>query len=259
MEQLFKPKKINYSFSLTAKNFNSNEFKITDKPKPVIDYGIKIRNLKHEIHLTSQNYNDTKAKNEILRHELDELRKSIIVRKDKIDHMFKELLQIESEFIEEKRKIEIELDKRKIDLSRDIDQKTYDLAEKNKDMIEKMKANDEKITKIYAKKKHIEHERIKLKEKEQNIIQTWKWKNEEFFHGKQEQINKLNNNDDTNKVLDTLSGEKANQLREIVNKLYDQDSDEDDITKITRLLEYFINSTKEVSYNLLSHCCLIFI
>jgi len=246
MEDLFKPKKINYDFkNLSNNTSNSSQ---GDRRKPVVDYKIKIRNLKHEIHLTSQNYNDTKAKNELLRRELDEMRKSVIIRKEKVDHLYNELLILETEYKEEKRKIESELDQRKIDMRREIDKKTTDLAEKNMDMIEKIKKNDEKVTKILSKKKHIEHEKIKLLEKKSNIENHWLKKNEEFFKDKYEQIAKLNNNDDTNKVLDVLSCEKINEYRMIVTKLSQEDNDEDDVMKITRLLDYFINSTKEVIF-----------
>lgn len=249
IEELFKPKKISYDFknpNLTQSNFNNGQNSQSDRRKPVMDYKLKLKNLNHEIHLTSQNYNDTKAKNELLRRELDEMRKSIIIRKEKVDHLFQELLIFETEFKDEKRKIEGELDQRKIDMRREVDKKTSELAEKNMDMIEKIRRNDDKITKILSRKKHIEHEKIKLMEKKASIENYWLKKNEEFFNGKYEQIAKLNNNDDADKVLEALSGDKISQYREIVSKLYQEDSDEDDIMKITRLLEYFVNSTKEV-------------
>lgn len=254
IEELFKPKKINYDFKnafSTQSNFNNTSQSQSDRRKPVVDYKTKIKNLNHEIHLTSQNYNDTKAKNELLRRELDEMRKSVFIRKEKVDHLYKELLVLETEYKEEKHKIEGELDQRKIDMRREVDKKTSELAEKNMDMIEKIRRNDEKITKILARKKHIEHEKIKLLEKKANIENYWLKKNEEFFKGKYEQIAKLNNNDDADKVLEALSGEKINRYQEIVSKLYQEGSDEDDVMKITRLLEYFINSTKEVKIYLL--------
>ena len=249
IEELFKPKRINYDFK-NLFNINSNNASQSqnDRRKPVVDYKTKLKNLNHEIHLTSQNYNDTKAKNELLRRELDEMRKSVLIRKEKVDHLYNELLILEIEYKEEKQKIESELDLRKMDMRREVDKKTSELAEKNMDMIEKIRKNDEKITKILARKKHIEHEKIKIMEKKVNVDNFWLKKNDEFFKGKYEQIAKLNNNEDADKVLEALSGEKINQYREIVNKLYQEDSDEDDVMKITRLLEYFINSTKEVLF-----------
>ena len=145
-------------------------------------------------------------------------------------------------------KVEVDLDKRKIDMEKEVDKKTNELSVKNNNMIMKIKENDEKITKILAKKKHINHERVKLEEKENHILEFWQKKNEEFLKGKKEKINKLNDNYDADKVLDAISGDKINEFREIVNKLNKADSDEDDITKITRLLEYFINKTNEVKF-----------
>ncbi len=241
MEDLFKPKKINYDFKNLSNNENNGE-----RRKPVIDYKIKIKNLENDIHLTSQNYDDTKAKNELLRRELDEMRKSVTIRREKVDNLYNELLLFERDFKEDKRRIESELANRKTSVLEEINAKTSELAEKNMDMIEKIKKNDEKVTKILSKKKHIEHEKIKLTEKMRKIQNYWLIKNEEFLRGKKEELAKLNNNDDTNKVLDLLSGEKLDSYREIVAKLYQGDADEDDVNKISRLLEYFINSTKEV-------------
>ncbi len=249
MEELFKPKKINYDFKnmhATQTNFNNTSQSQSDRRKPVIDYKAKLKNLNHEIHLTSQNHNDTKSKNELLRRELDEMRKSVIIRKEKVEHIFKELLVLESDYKYKKLDIEGELDRRKIKRLEEVDKKTIELQEKNIEMIDEIRINDEKITKTLARKKHIEHEKIKLMEKKANIETYWLKKNDEFFKGKYEQIAKLNNNDDTDRVLEALSGDKINQYREIVSKLYMEDSDEDDVTKITQLLEYFINSTKEV-------------
>jgi len=245
MEQLFKPKKINYELRPNTVSLNTQP---VDRRKPVIDYKVKIKNLEREIHITSQNFNDTKAKNESLRRELDEMRKGVLIRKDQVSNLYEELKQQEIDYKEEKGKVEFELDKRKIDMEKEVDKKTNDLAEKNNNMIRKIKENDEKITKILAKKKHINHERVKLEEKETHIMEFWHKKNEEFLRGKQDKINKLNDNNDADKVLDAISGEKINEFREIVNKLNKADSDEDDITKITRLLEYFINKTNEVLF-----------
>lgn len=249
MEQLFKPKKINYE--LRPKSINPTSKELGDRRKPVIDYKIKIKNLENEIHITSQNFNDTRARNENLRRELDEMRKGMIVRKEKVEKMFEELIEQETQYKEQKRKVEIELNKREINMEEEIDKKTNDLAEKNNHMIRKIKENDEKITKILAKKKHINHERVKLEEKENYLMEYWQNKNEEFLMGKQEKINKLKDNHDTDKVLDAISGEKIDEFREIVNKLNKADSDEDDVTKITRLLEYFINKINEVKHSFL--------
>ena len=243
MEQLFKPKKINYD--IRPKNVTNN-IEPVERRKPVIDYKIKIRNLENDIHITKQNFNDTKAKNENLRRELDEMRKGVLIRKEKVEQCYGELIQNETEYKEEKRKVEFELDKRKIDMEKEVDRKTNDLAEKNNNMIRKIKENDEKITKILAKKKHINHERVKLEEKESHILEFWQNKNEEFLKGKQEKIDKLHDNNDTDRVLDAISGDKINEFREIVNKIIKADSDVDDIIKISGLLEYFINKTNEV-------------
>jgi hypothetical protein len=247
MEQLFRQNKINYDLKLKP-NTAIVYSKQSSRRKPVIDYKVKIKNLERDIYLTKENYNDTKAKNEILKSELDEMRKGVMIRKDQVSKIYEDFKKQEINYKEEKEKVEFELDKRKIDFLKEVDKKTNDLADKNNNMIRKIKENDEKITNILAKKKYINHEKVKLEEREHNIMEFWHKKNEEFLRGNQDKINKLNENNDSDKVLDLISGEKINEFREIVNKLNKADSDEDDLIKITRLLDYFINKTNEVIY-----------
>jgi hypothetical protein len=244
MENLFKQTKINYELKpKTAMILNPPSI---NRRKPIIDHKVKIKNLERDIYLTKENYNDTKAKNQILKRELDEIRKGVKIRKDQVSKIYEEFKKQEIDYKEEKEKIEFELDKRKIDIVKEVDKKTTDLADKNNLIIRKIKENDEKITNILAKKKYINHERVKLEERDHNIMEFWQKKNEEFLRGNQDKINKLNGNNESDKVLDLISGDKINEFREIVNKLNKADSDEDDLIKITRLLDYFINKTNEV-------------
>lgn len=91
---LFQPKKINYDFKElqnpemqlqnqeASKSFSRSKSP-DDRRKPVIDYKIKINHLEKEIHTIKQNFDESRTKNGYLRNELDELRKNVIINKER--------------------------------------------------------------------------------------------------------------------------------------------------------------------------------
>lgn len=217
-----------------------------DQPKPAIDYKLKIKQLEKEIHTTRQSYDDTKTKNKALRKELDEMRKNVTINREKFRVLYDEFVRCETAYWDEKNDVVKNISGKhdSDELQFKLNEKKKELESKNMDMIKKIKKTDNEMTLLLAEKKFYEHEKSKLMEKEKKIIEKWNKEREKFYNKNKDDINRMNSYSGKSKVLDLLLGEKIDYFEQVISKL----SQETNIDEITKLVEYFINSTKEVNY-----------
>lgn len=257
---LFQPKKINYDFVEIQKQINNSNNLVNnpydqsqsesrsrspeERRKPVIDYKIKINQLEKEIHNIQQNYDDTRTKNIHLRNELDELRKKVVINKDKLKALHYEFVKSETSYWEEKKKVVKSITPKEDleELQSKVTERKKLLEQQNKDMIKKIKDTDREMTLKLAEKKFYEHEKSKLMEKENKIIQKWNKEREKFLNKNKEDINNMTAFSAKSKVLEVLLNDKIDYFEQVISKL----SAETNIDDICKLVEYFINSTKEV-------------
>ena len=250
---LFQPKKINYDFkelqnahlmSHEASRSQSRSKSPEERRKPVTDYKIKINQLEKEIHTIKQNYDDCRTKNGHLRKELDELRKNVTINKEKVKALHYEFVKTETSYWEQKKKVvkgitaKQDLD----DLQLKVVERKKLLEQQNKEMIKKIKDTDREMTLKLAEKKFYEHEKSKLIEKENKIIQKWNKEREKFLNKNKEDINNMSAFSAKSKVLEILMSNRIDYFEQMIHKL----SVETNIDDICKLVEYFINSTKEV-------------
>lgn len=116
------------------------------------------------------------------------------------------------------------------------------LEQQNKEMIKKIKDTDREMTLKLAEKKFYEHEKSKLIEKENKIIQKWNKEREKFLIKNKEDINNMSAFSAKSKVLEILLSDRIDYFEQMILKL----SAETNIDDICKLVEYFINSMKEV-------------
>ena len=109
-------------------------------------------------------------------------------------------------------------------------------------MIRQIKESDKEMASKLAEKKFYEHEKLKLMDKEKKIIEKWNKEKEKFYIKNEKDIKNMSSYTGKSRVLETLLGEKIDYLENIISKL----SSETNIDEICKLVEYFINSTKEV-------------
>ena len=236
-------------------NFNNNNYEnnnrkgseSAEKRKPRVDYKVKINQLEKDIHSTRQSYDDKKTKNKELRKELDEIRKNVTINRDKYQLLHTELVRSESVYWEEKKDVVKNISGKQDsdELQFKLNEKKKELEKKNVDMIKKIKKTDNEMTLLLAEKKFYDHEKSKLIEKEKKIIEKWNKEKEKFYNKNKDDINKMNSYSGNSKVLDLLLGEKIDYFEQIISKL----SKDTNIDEICKLVEYLINSTKEVIDN----------
>ena len=83
-----------------------------DRKKPTVDYRTKIRILEKELNVTYQNFNNTRAKNEQLKAELNELRKKTLMHTENVKEISRKLQVDESEYLERREEVEKKLKQR---------------------------------------------------------------------------------------------------------------------------------------------------
>lgn len=213
-----------------------------DKRKPTIDYKVKIRILEKDLNHTYQQYNNTQAKNEQLKKQLNELRQKTQINNEKVKAITEDLSMQEQEFKIQKEEIERKLKTREDkDLLNKINNGQKILRENNTELINQIKTSDKDMTQKLAMKKYFEHERKKLEEKEKKIIQKWKNERKKFYEDNAEEIKKFKSFDPSSKVLDILNEDKITHYQDMLSKIYEQTH----FNNITSLVEYFIKCTKE--------------
>jgi hypothetical protein len=254
---LFQPKKINYDFkelqnqeNLINQNQEASKSKSRskspeDRRKPVIDYKVKINQLEKQIHTIKQNFDDSRTKNGYLRNELDELRKNVIINKEKVKALYNEFVKTETSYWDQKKMVV-----KNITAKQDLDELQSKVVERkklleqqNKEMIKKIKDTDREMTLKLAEKKFYEHEKSKLIEKENKIIQKWNKEREKFLNKNKEDINNMSAFSAKSKVLEILLSDRIDYFEQMILKL----SAETNIDDICKLVEFFINSMKEVN------------
>jgi len=116
-----------------------------------------------------------------------------------------------------------------------------ELKNLNKNLIDKIKETDKDLTEKLALKKYLEHEKIKIMEKDKKIDEYWKKDLETFKEKNAEAIKFCETYDKTSKVLEILDEGKLKNFQEILEKIYKETNVED----IESLVEYFANSLRE--------------
>jgi len=205
---------------------------------------VKIKQLEKDIHTTKQALDDTKTKNHELRKELDEIRKNVTINREKFSLLHSELVRSETDYLKNKKDVVKNITgKQEVEeLQIKLNYKKKKLEDKNLEMVREIKKVDNEMTLLLAEKKFYEHEKCKLIEKDKKIIEKWNKEREKFFNKNKDDINNMNAYSGKSKVLELLLGEKIDYFEQVISKL----SKETNIDEICKLVEYFINSTREV-------------
>ncbi len=172
------------------------------------------------------------------------MRKNVNIKRDKFSFLHDELVKFETAYREEKKEVvkNISVKQEFDDIEYKLNEKKRELENKNLEMIKKIKKTDNEMKILFAEKKYYEHEKTKLLEKDKKIIEKWNKEKEKFFNKNKDDIDKMNSYSGKSKVLDLLLGEKIDYFQEVISNL----AQETNIDEICNLVEYFINSTREV-------------
>jgi hypothetical protein len=257
-EELVRPK--NDLIYWYVDNFEEKEREFLhnkEQRKPVLDYKVKYKELENEISNINQNINYTKAKNDLLKLELDKLRENVITNTKKVDIVEQELAKQEREFNMMKAEVDsihnnVQNDRKfkpndKILERIHLDKKK--LEKKNKDIIEFVKKADKDITQKFAKIKYYDHEKVKIEEEEKKIIKKWKKELKTFMNEKKDDIENYKNYDQSSKIMDLVKSDesKKNTMEDVLSAMCEQTNLDD----IYQLVNFFISCTKEVKKNYL--------
>lgn len=213
-----------------------------DRKKPTVDYRTKIRILEKELNVTYQNFNNTRAKNEQLKAELNELRKKTLMHTENVKEISRKLQVDESEYLERREEVEKKLKQREDkQLVNRINTGQMKIRENNDKLIEQIKTSDKDMNQKLAYRKYLENERKKLDALEKNIDLKWENERKKFYEHYAEQIKHLETFDPSSKLLEMLDEEKIKKLEYILNQMLE----ETNLTNIDSLIDYFIKCTKE--------------
>ena len=210
--------------------------------KPLIDYKTKIRSLEKDIVYKYQDFNHTKSKNIKLMEDLDELRKQVINKTSKLEELKKKLEQQEKSYYAQKAEIEKDFDnKEETELLYQIKQNQMLLEQTNLEMIEKIKETDQFYTQKQAKQKSLDYEAIQLEDKAKRIEERHQREIDNFNKKYKHDIEKVNNFDESSKIIDMLDKDKISNLEEILKEMFNETRTEN----IQSFVDYFIKSCEE--------------
>ena len=255
IEGMIKPKMKNYLSELEDENYNNNNNnnirygknnKSQSVPKrenkPVIDYRIKLRSLEKDIQYTYQDYNNTKSKNNKLMEELDEMRKQVVQKTQRLNELKKSLEEQEKNYYAQKKEIEKSLDDREeAELLEKIKEKQKQLERINLEMIEKIKETDQFLTQKQAKKKCLDFESNQLEQLSKKIEEKNKKELDDFNEQYKTEIEKVRNFDESSKIIDMLDPKKIAALEEMLKDMFNETKTEN----IQSFVDYFIKSCEE--------------
>ena len=255
IEGMLKPKMKNYLSELEDENYNNNNNnnirygknnKSQSVPKrenkPVIDYRIKLRSLEKDIQYTYQDYNNTKSKNNKLMEELDEMRKQVVQKTQRLNELKKSLEEQEKNYYAQKKEIEKSLDDREeAELLEKIKEKQKQLERINLEMIEKIKETDQFLTQKQAKKKCLDFESNQLEQLSKKIEEKNKKELDDFNEQYKTEIEKVRNFDESSKIIDMLDPKKIAALEEMLKDMFNETKTEN----IQSFVDYFIKSCEE--------------
>ena len=255
IEGMIKPKMKNYLSELEDENYNNNNNnnirygknnKSQSVPKrenkPVIDYRIKLRSLEKDIQYTYQDYNNTKSKNNKLMEELDEMRKQVVQKTQRLNELKKSLEEQEKNYYAQKKEIEKSLDDREeAELLENIKEKQKQLERINLEMIEKIKETDQFLTQKQAKKKCLDFESNQLEQLSKKIEEKNKKELDDFNEQYKTEIEKVRNFDESSKIIDMLDPKKIAALEEMLKDMFNETKTEN----IQSFVDYFIKSCEE--------------
>ena len=255
IEGMIKPKMKNYLSELEDENYKNNNNnnirygknnKSQSVPKrenkPVIDYRIKLRSLEKDIQYTYQDYNNTKSKNNKLMEELDEMRKQVVQKTQRLNELKKSLEEQEKNYYAQKKEIEKSLDDREeAELLEKIKEKQKQLERINLEMIEKIKETDQFLTQKQAKKKCLDFESNQLEQLSKKIEEKNKKELDDFNEQYKTEIEKVRNFDESSKIIDMLDPKKIAALEEMLKDMFNETKTEN----IQSFVDYFIKSCEE--------------
>lgn len=210
--------------------------------KPVIDYRVKLRSLEKDIVYTYQDFNNTKSKNNRLMQELDEMRKQVMKKTQRLNELKKSLEQQEKQYYSQKKEIEQNLDdKEESELLEKIKKNQKILEKTNLEMIEKIKETDQFLTQKQAKKKCLDFEANQLEQLSQKIEEKSKKELDDFNQQYKTEIEKVKNFDESSKIIDILDKEKITNLERMLRDMLNETKTEN----IQSFIDYFIKSCEE--------------
>lgn len=254
IEGMIKPKMKNYLSELeddsSNNNNNNNRYGRNNKSqsvpkrenKPVIDYRIKLRSLEKDIQYTYQDYNNTKSKNNKLMEELDEMRKQVVQKTQRLNELKKSLEEQEKNYYAQKKEIEKNLDdKEEAELLEKIKEKQKQLEKTNVEMIEKIKETNQFLTQKQAKKKCLDFESNQLEQLSKKIEEKNKKELDDFNEQYKTEIEKVRNFDESSKIIDMLDPKKIASLEEMLKDMFNETKTEN----IQSFVDYFIKSCEE--------------
>lgn len=243
IEELIKPQQIDYLRQSNDKSISQSMPQIKQREnKPVIDYRVKIRSLEKDIVYTYQDYNKTKAKNTQLMNELDELRKQVIHKSTKLNEMKKTLDQAEKSYFQQKKEIEKSAEnKEEVDIYNKIQKNQKKLQTCNMEMINKIKETDQFLNEKLAKKKCLDYETEQLEKEAKKAEEKYKKELNDFNNLYKAEIEKMNNFDNSSKIIDMLDPKKISALEEMLKDMFEETKTEN----IQSFVEYFIKSCEE--------------
>jgi hypothetical protein len=125
------------------KNINNDDINKKEKNKPIIDYRVKIRTLEKDILYKYQDFNNAKLKNSQFMNNLNEVRKQILNRQNRLNELKKAFEEGEKKYLNDKKDIENEIEnKDEKNYFEKIEQNQKILEKKNEEMINKIKKTD---------------------------------------------------------------------------------------------------------------------
>ena len=224
------------------KNINNDDINKKEKNKPIIDYRVKIRTLEKDILYKYQDFNNAKLKNSQFMNNLNEVRKQILNRQNRLNELKKAFKEGEKKYLNDKKEIENELEnKDEKNYFEKIEQNQKILEKKNEEMINRIKKTDNEYNIILAKKKSLNFECQKLKKNNEKNIQKNQKNLENFNQKYMKDLNLAQNYKNNSKILDSISQIKINKLENMLNDMLEETKTEN----IQQFINYFIKSCEE--------------
>ena len=229
-----------YNKTKREKNIDNNDKK--EKNKPIIDYRVKIRTLEKDILYKYQDFNNTKLKNSKFMNNLNEIRKQILNRQNRLNELKKAFEEGEKKYLNDKKEIENEIEnKDEKNYFDKIEQNQKILEKKNEEMINKIKKTDNEYNIILAKKKSLNFECQKIKKNNEKNIKKNQKNLENFNQKYMKDLNLAQNYKNNSKILDSISQNKLNELENMLNDMLEETKTEN----IQQFINYFIKSCEE--------------
>jgi hypothetical protein len=193
---------------------------------------------------TYQNCNRTKTYNNELRAQLNELRKETMINQARLEESTKVLEKEREDYKSQKKKIELNIKNEEREKSSHLEKikSAQEILIKNSNQLsDGIQSYDQLMTQKLAEKKFLDTEARNLEKERQKIEAKWNTERKRFYEENAEAIKQTHNFDQSSQVLEVLSDEKLNQLKLVLDKIYQETAKH----SIEELVNHFIESTEE--------------